>query len=116
MPQGPDFPELNWISAKSFVGTQQYQNVVYFVFESKVSQILAVQSSAVGLKIVPTFNRVYINADTRLPLLLQTGDVLFRYAFHTAPTEMLVVPSEYQAMFDAYDKKKKDALRKPAAP
>ncbi len=116
MPQGPDFPELSWISAANFVGTQQYQSAAYFVFETQVTMGDATQAKEYGYKLQSMFNRVYINADTRLPWLHQTGDVLQRYVFQAAPTAALEVPPEYQTIFDNYEKRKLEAARKPVAP
>ena len=116
LPQGPDFPELAWIAAGNFVGTQEYQNVAYFVFESQVADGNAAAAKEYGYQLKPTFNRAYVNADTRLPWLLQTGDVLQRYVFQPAPTALLEVPPEYQTMFDTYERKKMEFAKRPVAP
>lgn len=115
-PQGPDFPELSWISAANFVGTQEYQSVSYLIFETGVTEGSATLAKDYGYKLESTFNRAYINADTRLPWMHQIGDVLQRYVFQAAPTTPLEVPPEYQALFDAYERKKIEAARKPIAP
>ena len=115
-PVGPDFPELSWIAAENYAGTQGDQSVTYLVFETQVTEGNAALAKAYGYTLNSSFHRAYINADTRLPWLQQTGDVLERYAFQTAPTTPLDVPPEYQAMFDAYEKRKINAARKPIAP
>ena len=115
-PQGPDFPELSWIAAGNFVGTQAYEGAAYFVFETQVTEGNARLAKDYGYKLSSTFNRAYINADTRFPWLLQTGDILQRYGLQAAPAAMLDVPREYQTMFDAYERRKIEMLRKPVAP
>lgn len=115
-PQGPDFPELSWISAANFTGIQEHEGASYFVFETQATSGDATQAKEYGYKLAASFNRAFINADTRLPWLHQTGDVLQRYLFQAAPTAQLEVPPEFQAMFDAYEKRKTAASRKPVAP
>ena len=115
-PLGPDFPEVAWIAAGNFVGTQADHGVTYLVFETQVTEGNASQAKEYGYKLQSTFNRAYIDADTRMPWLHQTGDVLQRYAFLAAPTATLEVPQEYQTMFDTFEKKKLEANRKPVAP
>ncbi len=115
-PIGPDFPEFSWVAAGNFVGTQGDQNATYFVFETQVTEGNAVQAKEYGYKLTSTFNRAYINADTRLPFLLQSGDVLQRYIYQAAPTTPLEVPAEYQKMFDGYEKRKGEMTKKPIAP
>ena len=115
-PAGPDFPEFAWISAKDFVGTQEVGEASFYVFESEIAEGDAKAAKQFGYKLKTTRNRAFINADTRLPWLLQTDSVLQRYIFQAAPTAALDVPAEYQAMFDTYEKKKAEAARKPVAP
>ena len=115
-PAGPDFPELSWISAKNFAGTQEAQSNTYLVFETQVTEGSAALAKAYGYQLQSSFDRVYIDAETRLPWLFQSGNVLQRYTFQSPPTAPLEVPPEYQAMFDAYEKRKVDMARKPVAP
>ena len=115
-PQGPDFPELSWLAAGNFVGTQENEGVAYFVFEATVAQGDARLAKERGYKLNSTSTRAYINANTRLPWALQTGDVVQRYIFQAAPTAMLDVPREYQTMFDGYEKAKIMMAKKPAGP
>ena len=116
LPLGPDFPELAWISASNFVGTQEDQGATYFVFETQVTEGDANKAQAYGYKLQAKFNRAYINADTRLPWLHQTGDILERYFFQAAPKSTLDVPPEYQKMFDTFERKKAESVRRPIAP
>ena len=115
-PQGPDFPEFSWLATGNFVGTQDYQGAVYFVFETQVTQGDERLAKEYGYKLTSVFNRAYINADTRMPWLLQAGDVVQRYVFQAVPTAVLDVPAEYQTLFDAYERKKIELAKKPAAP
>ena len=115
-PQGPDFPDFSWIAAGNFAGTQEYQGAAYLVFETQVTEGNERLAKEYGYKLNKIFSRAYINADTRLPLLLQQGDNIQRYIFQSAPAAMLDVPREYQTMFDAYERKKIEMARKPAAP
>ena len=115
-PAGPDFPEFAWISPKNFVGTQEAQGGTYFVFESEIVDGDANAAKMYGYKLKTTHNRAFIDMDTRLPWVLQTENVLQRYVFQAAPPEALVVPPEYQAMFDAFERKKIEASKKPLAP
>ncbi len=116
-PLGPDFPELGWIAPGNFVGTQHYQDTDYFVFETQVSDINPAMAKVSGYKPTTILNRAYINADTRFPWLLQTGDSLYRYVFQAPPTNPLEAPPEYQTMFDTFEKKKAEArARKSVAP
>lgn len=116
-PRGPDFPELTWIAAKNFVGTQHHQDTDYFVFEAQLaSQDHGAMAGEEGRPLT-ALNRAYVNAETRLPWLLQTGDVLHRYVFQAPPTVPLEVPPEVQAMFDTFERNKKaESSRKPVAP
>ena len=115
-PAGPDFPEFGWISPKNFVGTQDSGENTYFVFEMDITEGDANAAKTFGYKLRTTHNRAYVDAETRLPWLLQKDDVLQRYVFQAAPTAALDVPPEYQAMFDTFEKKKAEAARKPIAP
>ena len=115
-PQGPDFPELSWLAAGNFVGTQTNEGVIYFVFEMAVAQGDERMAKEQKYKLSTKFSRAYINADTRLPWVLQTGDTVQRYVFQAAPAAMLDVPRDYQSMFDAYEKAKVAMAKKPAAP
>ena len=115
-PQGLDFPEFSWIAAGNFAGTQEYQGATYLVFETQVTEGNERLAKEYGYKLNKTFSRAYINVDTRLPLLLQRGDNIQRYIFQSAPAAMLDVPREYQTMFDAYERKKIEMAKKPAAP
>ena len=114
--QGPDFPEFSWLAAGNFIGTQANEGVIYFVFETAVVQGDERLAKEYGYKLSSKFSRAYINADTRLPWVLQTGDAVQRYVFQAAPAAMLDVPPEYQRMFDAYEKAKVTMAKKPAAP
>ena len=115
-PQGPDFPELSWIAAGNFVGTQESEGTIYFVFEMAVVQGDQRLAKDYGYKLSATSSRAYINADTRLPWALQTGDSIQRYFFQAAPMTALDVPREYQGMFDAYERAKIAMAKKPASP
>ena len=115
-PAGPDFPEFAWITPRNFVGTQTVGQDTFFVFEGETTHGDAAAAKTFGYKLITTHNRAFVNADTRLPWLLQNDDVLQRYVFQNAPTAALDVPAEYQAMFDAFEKKKAEAARKPVAP
>ena len=115
-PTGVDFPEFAWIMPKNFVGTQQVQDTVYYVFESEITEGDAKAAKDFGYKLKTTHTRAFIDADTRLPWLLQKDNVLQRYVFEAAPTAMLAAPPEYQAMFDTFERKKLESSRKPAAP
>ena len=115
-PQGPDFPDFSWVAAGNFAGTQEYQGAVYLVFETQLTEGSERQAKEYGYKLSKTFNRAYINAVTRLPLLLQRGDNIQRYIFQSPPAAMLEVPREYQALFDAYDRKKSEMAKKSATP
>ncbi len=115
-PTGPDFPEVAWITPKSFVGTQTVGEATYFVFEAETTEGDAAAAKAFGYKLKTTHNRAFIDADTRLPWVLQMDNVLQRYVFQAAPTAMQAVPAEYQTMFDNYEKKKAESARKPVAP
>ena len=116
MPQGPDFPELAWVAAKNYVGQEEYLGAVYSVFETKLAARNAAQALQYGIKPTETFNRAFINADTRLPFLLQTEDALQRYVFQGPPTAMLEVPPVFQTLFDTYEKARAEPVRKPVSP
>ncbi len=115
-PIGPDFPEFAWISPKNFIGTQTVGEATYFVFEAETTGGDAAAAKAFGYKLKTTRNRAFVDADMRLPWLLQTDNVLQRYVFQTPPSARLDVPAEYQAMFDTYEKKKTESSRKPLSP
>ena len=115
-PQGPDFPELSWVAAGNFVGTQKSEGSVYFVFEMAVVQGDERLAKEDGYKPSSVFSRAFIDADTRLPWALQTRDTIQRYFFQAAPTAMLDVPREYQTIFDNYEKAKTAMAKKPAGP
>lgn len=119
-PLGLDFPELAWVAAGNFVGTQTYQKVDYLVFELQVpdanTEIAKARGFATNDKPATTLNRAYIHPETRLPWLLQTGDVLHRYVFQAAPTAPLEVPTAFQAMFDTFEKGRSEPVRRPVAP
>lgn len=115
-PIGPDFPELSWIKAENFAGTQEAQSKTYFVFENQAADGAAAPARVYGAEQRPSFSRAYIDADTRTPWLLQTGDVVQRYTFQPAPTSPLEVPAEYQTMFNDYEKGKINATKKKIAP
>ncbi len=115
-PQGPDFPELAWVSAKNYVGQEEFQGATYSVFEAKIADRSSAQALQSGAKPAETFNRAYINADTHLPFLLQMEDSLQRYVFQDPPTTPLEVPPAFQTIFDTYDKAKAAPVRRPVSP
>lgn len=110
-----DFPELSWVSTGTFVGTTVYQGAAYLVFETQRTSGNAATAKIYGFGLQPVFNRVYVNADTRLPWLAQLGDVLKQYTFQPS-AEALAVPPAYQAMFDNYTKVKAEGRKTPAPP
>ena len=110
-PVGPDFPGLGWISASNFTGMQMQQGARCLVFESTAPDGDPRLMQAYGLKPTTKLVRAFINADTRLPWLVQSGNTVQVYTFRAAPNTVLEVPAEYQAMFDSFEKSKATARR-----
>ena len=70
-----DFPNLEWVSPQTYLGSLQGENVTYLVFR---------QGSAGPM--------VYINADTRLPVRWQLNGDIRSFEYPTAPTDRLALP------------------------
>ena len=74
------FPGFEWIDASRYIGIQPFMGTECLVFRN--SEQPQNQQTA------------YIDAETRLPVCLQSRDSVCLYAFRTPPAEMLQVPGD----------------------
>ncbi len=111
-----DFPDLDWISASNFVGIKQVDGTPCLVFDGTVLRGDAQLLKQYNSKQEEQANRAYIDLDTRLPRISQTPTSVSRYVFQSAPTTMLVLPANLQAMIDARVRIEESLKRMPMHP
>ena len=92
-----DFPDVEWVSAKTYLGSQKSESADYLIF----------QQSEGGAK-------VWIDSATRFPVLWQNGGETRRFQFFPPPTKSLVLPAEITQLSKAIKYLRKISTNVPA--
>lgn len=100
-----DFPDLNWISPKNYVGTRKIHGTECLIFRGTVSM---------GSDKVPA--TACLDAKTRLPLVLEMLGRNQTYIFQPVPTSRLTLPPNIQAQIDTVKKTINAAGARPDRP
>ncbi len=102
-----DFPELQWIDAKSYVGIEKVEGRNCYLFSARNSFRNPVQGNAPqsGQEL-----KAWVDIATRLPVALLSGDQLRKYTFASAPGEPFVMPDRFQQALDRYLKVRGQAI------
>jgi len=125
-PKDSEFPEFGWISQTNFTGRKIVDGSDCLVFQQQIDPLQITypatyaaqqkdyQRDATEVKSdTPTVLAIaLVDAKTRLPVSLQAGPELRRYAFLPPPAAMLSVPDEFAAAAKEA-KARVDAATKP---
>jgi hypothetical protein len=83
--QGGDFPEIYCVSPENFQGTAEWNGRKYYLYTDNTSA--SAQSNRDGVKSEPQNTlpqRVYIDPETCLPVVVEDGVSIWTYQFSTA--------------------------------
>jgi hypothetical protein len=117
------FPELAWVSSKSFLGIKLVNDKPSLVFGDPVQSLPASMAGAFlppetvdasYYKKSPLLKIAYIDQATRLPVYYQEGAGSYFYQFGPAPTSPLVLPDEITQMVKVRDEQTKRLSLQPA--
>lgn len=110
-----DFAGLDWISAKTFTGTAQYQGKDCLVFNENVSpltarlkeeEIISIDQAKVFGREIPGQRKVaataYIDIESRLPLLVTFGNEKRIYEYGSPPSAPLQLPADVASQVKEY--------------
>lgn len=119
-----DFPELQWIAEKNYVGVQKTGDQQYLVFRDNVPNAIPevvnrARANAVATK--TPFNEslyidareTFVNADTKLPVFWRKGSEYHVYKFVDPPTAMLTLPPNLRSMIEFEQSRLRDLARRP---
>ena len=84
---GPDFPELDWIDAKYFVGTVSLAGQMCHFYRKQNAKPLGFRDE---LTPAPKTSLVsaWINAKTRLPVAIEDDEIVERYTYRAGPASI----------------------------
>ncbi len=117
------FPELAWVSSKSFLGLKVVNLKPCLVFgdpaqslpASLANEFLAPETVDTSYyKKAPLAKIAYIDQETRLPVYYQDGAASYVYQFGPAPASPLVLPDEITKMVKMRDEQTQRLSLKPA--
>jgi len=108
-----DFPELAWVRPGGYAGTQRVNDVECLVFKgvagpeilNELRSALAQPSMAKGAAL-----EVWLDARTRLPVLLGIAHSKYSYTFLQPPTAPLVLPEAMARQAAAWESRKAELL------
>ena len=106
-----DFPGFEWISNRNFTGARKVLGQDCLIFEDQ-----PVAKKKGSGEPVPSTAVAAINSATRLPVSLQTGEETQTYEFGLAPTAMLALPPDVQAVVEQWRKTMSQSALMPAKP
>jgi len=99
-----DFAGFEWISKGNYVGVQTMEGIPCIVFHVDTTDdgdtaTPSTAGTAAG-SATPSGRSAWIDAEKRLPVLLQDDNVITFYQMEPAPTTQLVLPPDVQAAFN----------------
>lgn len=109
------FREWEWVGDSSYVGRVPFDEVDCLAFVPGAGKPVDEEDpKKAAEQLAKTPIVAYVNAETRLPFALRSGDVIRRFTFESPPAEMQVLPPD---LLDQIKKGKeaKERLFQPAA-
>jgi len=86
-----DFPQLSWISPKSYTGTQTTGTTEYLLFQETVENFATQGSAAVV---------ACVEEQTRVPSWIRSRQVSLSYEYGEPPSTMLALPTDIQRLLE----------------
>jgi len=110
-----DFPELEWLSAESYVGEESFEGRPGFLFEQSApvlsEPVIAQIRAATGTAPVKNDHgdsrrktRVWIDEKTRLPMAVDNGVKTKVYSFRTSAQTVAEPPAAFVKALQEYEK------------
>ena len=95
------FPEIAWVSPKSYTGIQKFEGRDCMVFEAKSPS-------------ESTSSIAFISIETHLPVCLKKASEVRRYQFSPNPTSMQDFPANIKSIYQMYKQQQKTSTAEPA--
>lgn len=110
-----DFPELDWLSAESYLGAESFEGRPGFLFEQSApalsEPVIAQVKTAIGTAPVKRDHedsrrkiRVWIDEKTRLPMAVDNGVKTKVYSFRTSAQTVAEPPDAFVKALQEYEK------------
>jgi len=120
--QTGDFSEFSWIGPGNYLGAQEWQGRMILVFRNDTPGVTSKPLSDPQVENSPsvpasaTSQLALIDADSRLPALLQIGTETQIYEFTPLPKVVQPLPDEVKAHIDERKERIRKMLTPPARP
>jgi hypothetical protein len=114
-----DFPGFDWISKENYTGQQTMEGILCDVFHDGGNATLPAanaRQAAGPPPIPPSGSTAYIDDKTRLPVLLQVDSKTSFYQMLAAPTTLIQLPPDIQAVSDGIVARARQATAPQAPP
>jgi hypothetical protein len=106
----------DWVGAASFAGTFPFEGVPCLVFLPGGRTATGSEESKATAKIAASPVAAYVNAETRLPVMMRLGNVTSRMTFHTAPTVAQTLPTDLVEQAQKAEQGRKNLFQLPSKP
>jgi hypothetical protein len=108
-----DFPDLDWLSADSYVGMKTFQGQTCYWFQVKSSTVSTHSATSSGIPSVKVqaVPQAWINAQTRLPVAVDDGVTLHIYTFGDETSRQAELPPRFAEALEKYQKELKQSRR-----
>ena len=103
VPREFDDDLFDWVTPNLFVGNEKFEGRNCKVYAGTISKVLrfpGMDKKTVTMPPLP--HKLWIDAETSLPVALDTGIAFHRFQFEKATDEPLVVPDKLQAELERY--------------